>query len=82
MTLTHGCNTPWADAAQVEQGYFPPRSDGITQFGQKVGGSQAQCSRVVHSNWSDPSKYCALIGWFHNVADASSLMYAINKTQL
>jgi len=36
MTLTHGCNTPWADAAQVEQGYFPPRSDGISQFGHKV----------------------------------------------
>ena len=37
MTLTHGCNTPWADAAQVEQGYFPARSDGISQFGHKVG---------------------------------------------
>ena len=22
MTLTHGCNTPWADAAQVRQGYI------------------------------------------------------------
>ena len=36
MTLTHGCNTPWADAAQVEQGYFPPRSGGISEFGEKV----------------------------------------------
>ena len=36
MTLTHGCNTPWADAAQVEQGYFPPRTNGISQFGEKV----------------------------------------------
>merc|ERR1712215_397850 len=36
MTLTHTCNTPWADAAQVEQGYFPPRVDGISQFGEKV----------------------------------------------
>merc|ERR550519_3015822 len=36
MTLTHVCNTPWADAAQVEQGYFPPRVDGISQFGEKV----------------------------------------------
>ena len=43
MTLTHGCNTPWADAAQVEQGAFPPRSDGISQFGEKVG-SEAQSS--------------------------------------
>ena len=36
MTLTHSCNTPWADAAQVESGDFPARADGITQFGQKV----------------------------------------------
>jgi len=36
MTLTHGCNTPWADAAQVESGNFPPRSNGISQFGEKV----------------------------------------------
>merc|ERR1711936_87124 len=36
MTLTHGCNTPWADAAQVEQGYFPPRVNGISQFGEKI----------------------------------------------
>merc|ERR1719507_2404272 len=36
MTLTHSCNTPWADAAQVESGDFPVRADGITQFGQKV----------------------------------------------
>ena len=37
MTLTHGCNTPWADAAQVESDSFPPRSDGISEFGIKVG---------------------------------------------
>merc|ERR1719347_1008298 len=36
MTLTHGCNTPWADAAQVESGDFPPRSNGISGFGEKV----------------------------------------------
>merc|ERR1719347_1838670 len=36
MTLTHGCNTPWADAAQVESGDFPPRANGITEFGVKV----------------------------------------------
>jgi len=36
MTLTHTCNTPWADAAQVEQGYFPPRTNGISEFGEKV----------------------------------------------
>lgn len=36
MTLTHVCNTPWADAAQVESGSFPPRADGITEFGEKI----------------------------------------------
>lgn len=36
MTLTHGCNTPWADAAQVESGQFPARVDGISEFGAKV----------------------------------------------
>merc|ERR550519_504840 len=36
MTLTHGCNTPWADAAQVESGNFPPRSNGLSAFGEKV----------------------------------------------
>lgn len=36
MTLTHSCNTPWADAAQVESGSFPARSDGISQFGERV----------------------------------------------
>lgn len=36
MTLTHGCNTPWADAAQVESGDFPPRSNGLSAFGEKV----------------------------------------------
>merc|ERR1712179_468764 len=36
MTLTHGCNTPWADAAQVESGDFPPRVNGISEFGGKI----------------------------------------------
>jgi len=36
MTLTHGCNTPWADAAQVEVGDFPPRVGGLSEFGEKV----------------------------------------------
>ena len=31
MTLTHGCNTPWADAAQVEVGDFPPRVGGLSE---------------------------------------------------
>jgi len=36
MTLTHVCNTPWADAAQVEDGWFPPRVDGLSEFGAAV----------------------------------------------
>ena len=33
MTLTHVCNTPWADAAQVEDGWFPARVNGLSDFG-------------------------------------------------
>lgn len=33
MTLTHVCNTPWADAAQVEDGWFPVRNNGLSDFG-------------------------------------------------
>ena len=53
MTLTHGCNTPWADAAQVEQGYFPPRVNGISQFGEKVGRAQVRpdCRDLCRSSW-------------------------------
>ncbi|XP_059083331.1 dipeptidase 1-like isoform X1 [Tigriopus californicus] len=36
MTLTHTCNTPWADAAQVESGELPVRSDGLSDFGKLV----------------------------------------------
>jgi len=36
MTLTHSCNTPWADAAQAESGDFPADSEGISEFGEKV----------------------------------------------
>jgi membrane dipeptidase len=36
MTLTHGCNTPWADAAQVEDGSFPSRVNGLSDFGVKI----------------------------------------------
>jgi len=36
ITLTHVCNTPWADAAQVEDGWFPPRVNGLSDFGVKV----------------------------------------------
>eukprot|EP00095_Tigriopus_kingsejongensis_P006676 maker-scaffold660_size117387-snap-gene-0.34 protein:Tk06676 transcript:maker-scaffold660_size117387-snap-gene-0.34-mRNA-1 annotation:"hypothetical protein DAPPUDRAFT_196706" len=36
MTLTHTCNTPWADAAQAESGDLPVRSDGLSDFGVMV----------------------------------------------
>ena len=36
MTLTHVCNTPWADAAQVDEGSLPARAHGLTQFGRRV----------------------------------------------
>ena len=29
MTLTHSCNTPWADSCSV-----PPEHDGLTDFGK------------------------------------------------
>ena len=32
MTLTHSCNTPWAEAAQMEDG-----GQGLSDFGEKVG---------------------------------------------
>eukprot|EP00118_Oscarella_pearsei_P027008 m.310649 g.310649 ORF g.310649 m.310649 type:complete len:423 (+) comp53475_c0_seq1:15-1283(+) len=31
MTLTHSCNTPWADSCSV-----PPEHDGLTDFGKEV----------------------------------------------
>ena len=31
MTLTHSCNTPWAEAVQMEQG-----GQGLSEFGEKV----------------------------------------------
>ena len=36
MTLTHMCNTPWVDAAQVEDGSFPPRVNGLSKFGAQI----------------------------------------------
>ena len=36
MTLTHSCNTPWADAAQAESGDFPAENQGLSEFGKKV----------------------------------------------
>ena len=31
MTLTHSCNTPWAEAAQMEE-----EGQGLSEFGEKV----------------------------------------------
>jgi len=35
ITLTHMCNTPWADAAQAET-VFPERNDGLSTFGEDI----------------------------------------------
>jgi membrane dipeptidase len=39
MTLSHGCNTPWIDTANVElrtNDDLVPEANGITEFGVKV----------------------------------------------
>merc|ERR1712141_444175 len=35
MTLTHSCNTPWADAAQAET-TLPVRNNGLSEFGKDI----------------------------------------------
>jgi len=51
MTLTHSCNTPWADAAQVESEdedeRLPVRNNGLTSFGQKVVGEMNRMGMLV-----------------------------------
>ena len=37
--------------------------------------SQGVLSRVEHSYWSRPSRYCALIGWDHRVASPALLCH-------
>ncbi|CAG7717664.1 unnamed protein product, partial [Allacma fusca] len=32
MTLTHTCNTPWADSSLVETGTHKPQHGGLTKF--------------------------------------------------
>ncbi|XP_044735817.1 dipeptidase 1-like [Chrysoperla carnea] len=36
MTLTHSCNTPWADASPVDADPSAPNHAGLTDFGKKV----------------------------------------------
>jgi len=36
MTLTHNCNTPWADNNQIDSNSTAPRYGGLTEFGRKV----------------------------------------------
>ncbi|CAF0723783.1 unnamed protein product [Adineta ricciae] len=37
MTLTHNCNTPWADQNRVDRpGSTLPKNDGLTEFGKKI----------------------------------------------
>jgi len=36
MTITHSCNTPWADNWLVESGDHPSIANGLTEFGKNV----------------------------------------------
>ncbi|XP_027870513.1 dipeptidase 1 [Xiphophorus couchianus] len=36
MTLTHSCNTPWADNWLVDTGEDPPENNGLSDFGKKL----------------------------------------------
>ena len=36
VTLTHNCNTPWADSSKAESGSEIVRSNGLSPFGEKV----------------------------------------------
>ncbi|XP_067906002.1 dipeptidase 1-like [Heterodontus francisci] len=36
LTLTHTCNTPWADTSRVDSGFVKPGVNGLSDFGKKV----------------------------------------------
>uniref|UniRef100_UPI00398EF8E2 dipeptidase 1-like isoform X1 n=1 Tax=Pristiophorus japonicus TaxID=55135 RepID=UPI00398EF8E2 len=36
LTLTHICNTPWADTSRVDSGSVKPGVNGLSEFGKKV----------------------------------------------
>jgi len=36
MTLTHTCNTPWADSSAVDDGTKKPTANGLNAFGEEV----------------------------------------------
>ncbi|CAF94449.1 unnamed protein product, partial [Tetraodon nigroviridis] len=36
LTLTHSCNTPWADNWLVDQGSDPPQHNGLSPFGKRL----------------------------------------------
>jgi len=36
MTITHACNTPWADSSPVDAGVYPPENGGLSDFGVEV----------------------------------------------
>ncbi|XP_060693658.1 dipeptidase 1-like isoform X1 [Hemiscyllium ocellatum] len=36
LTLTHTCNTPWADSSRVDSGSVKPGVNGLSDFGKKV----------------------------------------------
>ena len=36
LTLTHTCNTPWADCSHVDKPGVTPEHGGLTEFGKTV----------------------------------------------
>jgi len=36
LTLTHNCNTPWADSSKAEEGEIPGENKGLSEFGERV----------------------------------------------
>ncbi|XP_059849020.1 dipeptidase 1 [Hypanus sabinus] len=47
MTLTHSCNTPWADNWLVDTGKDPAESNGLSDFGKKIIGEMNQLGMII-----------------------------------
>ncbi|KAJ9575497.1 hypothetical protein L9F63_007632, partial [Diploptera punctata] len=47
MTLTHTCNTPWADSSSVEHRGKYPEHGGLTEFGKAVVGEMNRLGMMV-----------------------------------
>ncbi|XP_063236741.1 dipeptidase 1-like [Bacillus rossius redtenbacheri] len=47
MTLTHTCNTPWADSSSMEHNTKHPENNGLTVFGKAVVGEMNRLGMMV-----------------------------------